>query len=428
MPKRVELIAFIGFLAAISIGFVNQFAFQAVHHDVIAAKIGLPLAFISVIAGLIGCVWSRVNKWQLGIAVLALLTAMAPIFSGLAHGQAFTDKAWVIALATFGAVLSASAADPRWIRTAAFWLFAAVIWVSLILGTHDLFTNGTSTFRNAYQPRYSEWLGLPVLSGITGHQNTMGFICAVALTLQAGLIRRRLITWPDRWTLIAIGPVASVIGLLWSQSRTSLGAAVLGVILVFLPFERARGTRWSVAWGGGIAFIVIAPLIIGFAGITSFTGRTEVWRYAVQDFRANPVFGYGLDFMHSDAYWRTKPHFPDLFGAHNQFLDTAGRSGLVGLVCLVALFVSLVTAAWFVRRADGAVACVVIAVYAVLFTQESLLPIAIDPPDHLRETFFPYLTSLAVIVVGLTLFARQSPSAEQPPAEYPDEQIAEETV
>lgn len=412
--------AWVGFLAAIAIGFVNQFAYHFGGRDVIAARIGLPLAVFAIICGVIGCIWVRISGWQYLIAALATLTALATVFTALAHDQRIVDKAWVIAAATLGAVLCAAAANPCRIRATVYWLLSGIICASLIVGAIDLFTGGTSAFRNHYEPRYSEWLGLPVLSGLTGHQNTMGYICAIALTAQLALLRsKRLIEWPSRTFLIVIGPAASVAGLIWSQSRTALGAAVLGVIVAFLPVEKLRGTKWVTIWGAAIAVIVVAPLALGLAGVTSFTGRVEVWRYAIDDFVANSAFGYGIRFMRGDEYWQTKPSFPDLYGAHNQFLDTAGRSGIVGLSCLLGLFIALVAAAWLIRRADGGVAVVIMVVYTVLFTQESLLPVAVTPGDHLRETLFPYLASLALVVAGISLFTRDEAPSEQPVSEEP---------
>lgn len=400
---RAALVAFVGFLCAVSIGFVNQFAFHATGDDPLRGRVGLTVAGISVVCAVLGCVGRRVTRWQYGIAGLATLTALAPVISAVAHSQPVVVGAWIIALATLGAVLCASAADPTWIRTACFWLFAAVVCASLTLGTCDLFTGGTATFRNHYEPRYSEWLGLPVLSGITGHQNTMGMISAIALTFQVAMLRNRALSWPWVPALWLLGPVASAGALIWSQSRTALGAAVLGLIVVFIPVARLRGKMWAGAWAGAIAAIVILPVAIGMAGVTSFTGRVEMWRYAFEDFAANPVFGYGMEFMRSDAYWASKPTFPDLYGAHNQFFDTAGRSGIVGLASLTALFVTLVWVAWMVRRFDGAIAVALVALLAVLFTQESVLPIVFGPRSHLREVFFPYLAMLAIIVAGLSL-------------------------
>ena len=418
MKHHAALVAFVGFLLAASIGFVNQFAFHVLGEDPLRGRIGLLVAVMSAACAALGCVAGRVSRWQYAVAGLATLTALAPVISALAHGQPVVVGAWIIAFATLGAVLAASAADPSWIRTTCFWLFAAVVCASLVLGTYDLFTGGTATFRNHYEPRYSEWLGLPVLSGITGHQNTMGLICAIALTFQVAMLRKRLVAWPWVPALWLVGPVASAGALIWSQSRTALGAAILGLIVVFVPVARLRGKGWATAWAGAIAAIVVLPLAVGMAGVTSFTGRVEMWRYALEDFAANPVFGYGMEFMRSDAYWASKPTFPDLYSAHNQFLDTAGRSGIVGLASLIALFVSLVWVAWMVRRSDGAVAVALVALLAVLFTQESVLPIVFGPRSHLREVFFPYLAMLGIIVAGLSLF-RQPDSADEAPADLP---------
>ena len=69
------------------------------------------------------------------------------------------------------------------------------------------------------------------------------------------------------------------------------------------------------------------------AQLTSLTGRDKIWAVAFNEWTQNPIFGYGPD-LFSDAH-RNSVGMSFATNAHNQFMDTLARSGLIGAAALV---------------------------------------------------------------------------------------------
>ena len=83
------------------------------------------------------------------------------------------------------------------------------------------------------------------------------------------------------------------------------------------------------------------------AQLASFTGRDKIWAIAYDEWSRNPVFGYGPLIWETD--FRISIGMPNATHAHNQFMDTLSRSGIVGAVALV--FYGLVLMCLSVRYA-----------------------------------------------------------------------------
>ncbi len=72
----------------------------------------------------------------------------------------------------------------------------------------------------------------------------------------------------------------------------------------------------------------------------------------MDEWRANPLFGYGPD-LWNEAY-RTSINMPNATNAHNQFLDTLARSGIVGAAGLVLYALTLlVLSVRYARSTQG---------------------------------------------------------------------------
>jgi O-antigen ligase len=75
------------------------------------------------------------------------------------------------------------------------------------------------------------------------------------------------------------------------------------------------------------------------AQLTSMTGRDRIWVVAMEEWQNNRLFGYGPGMWDTD--FRAAIKMPYATHAHNQFVDTLARSGLVGATSLVLYAVCL---------------------------------------------------------------------------------------
>jgi O-antigen ligase len=80
------------------------------------------------------------------------------------------------------------------------------------------------------------------------------------------------------------------------------------------------------------------------AQLMSLTGRDRIWAVALEEWRQDPLFGYGMPLF--DEAHRAAVRMGAATHAHNQFVDSLARAGLVGLVGAVAYLLVLVAAAW----------------------------------------------------------------------------------
>jgi len=76
---------------------------------------------------------------------------------------------------------------------------------------------------------------------------------------------------------------------------------------------------------------------------TSFTGRTEIWIFALQSLRPRLMLGYGFAAFWGTGATRTTPYGMEwaatVAHSHNGYLDTALAMGLPGLVLLIMVLV-----------------------------------------------------------------------------------------
>ena len=148
--------------------------------------------------------------------------------------------------------------------------------------------------------------------------------------------------------------VSSAVFVVFAGGKSAL--ALLGLTLLVVAFWRWRQ-------GGPLRLVVaLAPVVvlngIGVGGIlvpalgslvhalpidATFTGRTDVWAFAIDNLSGHWLLGHGFD-----AFWNTAS---TRFGgedqgwagtaahAHNSFLDTVVSAGLPGLALALIVFV-----------------------------------------------------------------------------------------
>ena len=165
-------------------------------------------------------------------------------------------------------------------------------------------------------------------------------------------------------TIVAL---AALVFLFFTSAKTSL-ILLPFVLVVSHVAERARhlGVKMAVCLGPLLVLTVVIVIACYNAATsdmlnavlpdTSFTGRTDVWRFALDHTMERPITGHG--FM---AFWRTR----DVFSAetaqfwanlaahsHNGYLDIALTTGLPGLAFTLMLIV-VIPLINFHNRADG---------------------------------------------------------------------------
>ena len=211
------------------------------------------------------------------------------------------------------------------------------------------------------------------LAAIHSHKNTLG-----AVMLLCGLIIWPYVaaqrTWGGRafWIGTGVGGFALLVA---SLSKTSL--AILVVTGLAAPFllrvVKSRGEVLSglllaglaLAAGGFLAWLAFSfatgadPL--GPIRKLTFTQRTDVWTFALEQFSHHPWRGLGFgSFWDVDPrvqpslktdYWFAQPDAPTN-ESHNGYIDLLVTTGITGLImALIVLFRWMGRGLWLVREA-----------------------------------------------------------------------------
>ncbi len=156
---------------------------------------------------------------------------------------------------------------------------------------------------------------------------------------------------------LVAGPVVAVLAgifLIFTGGKTA--SALCLVIYALASVVCATRGRWAKRIMCFVPLLVLNVLTVGsvmserLAAITrqlpvdpTFTGRTDVWEFAVSAFKEKPVFGHGYA-----AFWDNVADRQAAAGAewavtaahsHNSYLDLAVTIGLPGLILAVLIFV-----------------------------------------------------------------------------------------
>lgn len=194
--------------------------------------------------------------------------------------------------------------------------------------------------------------------GAAGDKNTLGALAALALLINAACVA---LAATATGRVLALGQIAAWAGVLaLSVSKTSIGLAVLvpcGVWAARAAGERLRlsiGAVLALGLGGVVlvAALLLAALPLGAGDIAAlatgdatFTGRTEIWRFALAQLEGAWIVGHGYG-----SFWGVGQHAPNLASpvffirllnqAHNGYLDLALALGLAGVALFAAQLVA----------------------------------------------------------------------------------------
>ncbi|WP_045836261.1 O-antigen ligase [Hyphomicrobium sp. 99] len=188
--------------------------------------------------------------------------------------------------------------------------------------------------------------------GFFNHKNEAGAMMVV-LIFTGLFIKDAGKKWAG-WLIVGLASVF----LLFSVSKTSialvpftlaLAALVyrarsgwLRAVLILLPLVLLNVATVGSSWPGPVRSLV--ALVLPDA---SFTGRTDLWRFSMEQTAEHPIFGYGLTgpWRTNELMYRDKlPAEPeDISGwveelgtdSHNSYLEAALQFGIPGLVLLL---------------------------------------------------------------------------------------------
>lgn len=185
--------------------------------------------------------------------------------------------------------------------------------------------------------------------GPFNHKNEAGAIMVL-------LVFVGLLAWRTGMRLVGAAVAAgAAVFLVFTHSKTALALLPLIVLQVALA-QRFTGTlaRATVLLGPvvGLALVSLGSFFIKpiqetlglWMSDTSFTGRTEIWEFALDNILKHPLTGWGYG-----AFWRTEETQYGSWGtqtwlaqadqAHNAYLDIALFMGLPGLALTILAFV-----------------------------------------------------------------------------------------
>ncbi|MDB5937708.1 MAG: O-antigen polymerase [Polaromonas sp.] len=213
--------------------------------------------------------------------------------------------------------------------------------------------------------------GVPRLAGLAAHA------VSLAILSQLGLICLLTIPYERKW----LNRMAWAVGLtvlFLAQSKTTWIAFVLSWICFVSvrhgsTFLRRVGDPVRPEFGiASIVMVMLAVFAVGLvlmlgdvgtrisvffnsaegAQLASLTGRDKIWAIAYDEWQRNPIFGYGPLIWEAD--FRNSIGMPNATHAHNQFMDTLSRSGIVGAVSLVIYaLVVMVLSVRYARESKG---------------------------------------------------------------------------
>jgi O-antigen ligase len=213
--------------------------------------------------------------------------------------------------------------------------------------------------------------GLPRHGGLAAHPVAMGMFAVTAL----------LCLWCRPFARRWLNRLAWILGLgvlFIAQSKTAWVAFLLCAVAMLAVRNgpsawRRLGDPQEGAFGVAaclstitIALVLLWALVVADVGseiagfldteqgaqLASMTGRDQIWVIAMDEWRANPVFGYGPGLWNDQ--FRASIGMPNATNAHNQFMDTLARSGLVGAASLVIYaLVLMVLSVRYARATQG---------------------------------------------------------------------------
>ena len=275
------------------------------------------------------------------------------------------------------------------------------------------------------------------LAAIHNHKNTLGSVMLLSgLVISPYILFEKRLPWRLFWGAMFLGCVALLIG---SKSKTSmaiLAAAILVTPLLLAVLRLRLGALHAViaagallllgalfawlTWSYGNGFDPLGPL----RQIT-FTQRTEVWAFALEEFSKRPLTGLGFA-----SFWDVDPKIqpslqtgewfaqPNSYTneSHNGYIDllvTTGIFGLLGALYLLGRWtlraLTLMRQGLMARTAQGR-ATLPYSVYLGVF------PLVFFVHNWMESSFFTAnaMFGVVILLLGIDVDLRFSPAPAEP--------------
>lgn len=335
---------------------------------------------------------SWMGEWSIRLAsIVALWGAVDAIVRWLRSNERVFSLRLVLMLA-FAMLWVTQVASPAWWGRhpsfQSYWLYALPVGIGLLCLDRPATQQTLLWFRDAQalfcglslllavawpdlalQRDYEQGLieGLPRLAGLAPHPISLAGVAATTWVVllyfpyaRPGLQRLAL------WTCALV--------VLLAQSKTVWLTLALTLPMVMayqgrLPTWRSLSQPGVRGWVLGLYGLVLVGSLSGLAWVVSgevgarlnsfwassegaqlmsLTGRDRIWAVALEEWRQDQLFGYGMP-LFDDAH-RALVQMGSATHAHNQFVDSLARAGWVGLVGAVVYLLVIIAAAWRVAK------------------------------------------------------------------------------
>jgi hypothetical protein len=277
------------------------------------------------------------------VSVLAFLVGLQPWVSfGQTAPLATQAGGLALVLLSFAALLLTAhrIRDERWLQ--------ALTWLFLTIGGLFMLTRLTAV--QGVLPQIGSFR--PDRLFALASDGAMFWLWIVALSFSQALVNRTLrMGW--RVLLFGLGSLTVYLGMrnsLWNSGWTPALVA-LGVI-VMLTNRRLLLLLSPIALIGVVVRFsaLLNQFVLNDYKQYDWLTRVEAWKILLQIIGLEPILGTGF----GNYYWYTPLYsllgYNVRFNSHNNYVDLAAQTGLVGLGCFVWLMLTLGVIAWRLRR------------------------------------------------------------------------------
>lgn len=314
-------------------------------HDTREPKMMLALA-VALATGLVAIFQGRLrafhNKWALILIGYLLVsiwfapTLITPRVPNLWGWQpAFAILVFALLLITVASI--------EWDERARWRLFTAATWVGVVMAGYALLQ---FLYIDQFCDQKTDYFPINRIGGTMGNRTIVAPFIAMLIPLAT-----HMRSW---WKVIVMA-----VAVLVCRSSVAIGAGVIAVL-----FQLAGRGRRTLAIAGGAAGVLVIAALIGYAADAGIrreindSGRFEVWRLVLQDWRS-PVdpekdnsfaitglgpgsFRYIFPQKHEQFF---RDHaWQEFHQAHNEYVQMLYECGVVGLILLLGAI------AWVFRR------------------------------------------------------------------------------